>query len=130
MKRTVDGQEFLDRQKRMRDALQRLDHFAVADILDEIEPFPLIPGQRYRIRALGGEPDARRTVHAHDEKGQHFHIEYPVATQPEWKEIIVTFVGRVYGVKGRRSPGSGLYGLDDGTTALLADADIISIEDA
>lgn len=130
MKRTVDGPEFLDRQKRMRAALAVLDHFAVADILDEIEPFPLVPGQRYRIRALGGEPDAQRIVHAHDEKGQHFHIEYPVATQPEWKEITVTFVRRVFGVKGRRSPGSALYRLDDGRTALLADADIIEIEDA
>jgi hypothetical protein len=130
MKRIVDGQEFLDRQKRMRDALQRLDWRTLADIIDEVEPFPLVPGQRYRIRALGGEPDAQRIVHAHDEKDQHFHIEYPFATQPEWKEMIVTFNRRVYGVKGRRSPGSALYALDDGRTALLADGDIIEIEDA
>jgi hypothetical protein len=130
VKRTVDGAEFLDRQKRMRAALQRLDHFAVADILDEIEPFPLVVGQRYRIRALGGKPDATRVVHAHDDAGHDLHIEYSMATQPEYLELTGTFIRRVYGVSGRRSPGSALYRLDNGQTALLADADIIEIEDA
>jgi hypothetical protein len=130
MKRTVDGPEFLDRQKRLRDALARLDHRVFADINDEAEPFPLVPGQRYRIRFLGGEPDAQRVVHAHDESGQHFRVEYPVATRPEWREMVVTFDRRVYGAKGRRSPGSAMYVLDDGQTALLADSDIIEIEDA
>jgi len=113
----------------MREALAKLDHLAAAEILDEIEPLPLVVGRRYRIRTLAGKPDAQRVVHACDEAGQLLHVEYPVATHPEWLEMVLTFDRRVYGLPGRRSPGSGLYLTEDGRTALLADIDILELEE-
>lgn len=124
--REVDGAAFLERQGRFRVALAQLDAEAMADILDEIEPFPLEVGRRYRLRVLAGEPDAVRVAHVADEAGNEYHLEHPIATAPTYREVDGVMVSRVYGLPGRRSPGSIVLQLDDGQAALLADIDVLA----
>jgi hypothetical protein len=127
--RLVDGPEYLERQARMRDALARLDQDAMQAVIDEVEPIPFVVGRRYRLRVLGGAPDAVRVAHVRDEAGVEYHLEHPQATKPEFLEFEALFAERVYGIPGRRSPGSALLTLADGRSALLADIDVLECEE-